>query len=209
MTDADARPHAEVSLGDNDERLNRFENLCVRVRRSRHATAQHDAVRTVERDDLDLGPADVDADPHPAGLGASRLKTVRMHFAPYIYFYGRCEEALEFYKGVFGGTYEAMRIAGSPMAEHSPPDFQQKILHATFTAPGISFMAADGRPGSVDPEAGNIALSISTDEVEGTRIFDALAEGGAVSMPLQKMFWGATFGQLVDRFGTEWMLNLT
>ena len=106
-----------------------------------------------------------------------------MHFAPYIYFYGRCEEALEFYKGVFGGTYEAMRIAGSPMAEHSPPDFQQKILHATFTAPGISFMAADGRPGSVDPEAGNIALSISTDETEGTRIFDALAEGGTVSMP--------------------------
>jgi PhnB protein len=138
------------------------------------------------------------------------MKDVRMHFAPYIYFYGRCEEALDFYKAVFGGSYEAMRFAGTPMAAQTAPGFQDKIMHATFTAPGISFMASDGQPGkTIDPEAGNIALSVATSDVaEGTRIFNALAEGGNVSMPLEKQFWGATFGQLVDRFGNEWMLNI-
>jgi PhnB protein len=133
-----------------------------------------------------------------------------MHFAPYLYFYGRCEEALEFYKVVFGGSYEAMRIAGSPMATQAPPDWQDKIMHATFTAPGITFMAADGRPGkTVNPDEGNIALSLADSDVAaGTRIFNALAEGGTVTMPLEKQFWGATFGQVTDRFGTEWMLNL-
>jgi len=133
-----------------------------------------------------------------------------MHFAPYIFFYGRCEEALEFYKTVFAGRYEAMRIGGSPLAEQMPADWADKIMHATFTARGITFMASDGSPGkSIDPEAGNITLSLSTaDLAEGTRLFNALADGGTVSMQLEKTFWGATFGQLVDRFGIEWMLNL-
>lgn len=133
-----------------------------------------------------------------------------MHFAPYIFFHGRCEEALEFYKAVFGGTYEAMRIAGTPLAAQTPVEFQNQIMHASFTAPGISFMAADGTPGkSIDPDAGNIALSLGgSDEVEGTRLFNALAVGGTVSVPLEKTFWGATFGILIDRFGTEWMFNL-
>jgi PhnB protein len=96
------------------------------------------------------------------------------------------------------------------MATQAPPDWQDKIMHATFTAPGITFMAADGRPGkTVNPDEGNIALSLADSDVAaGTRIFNALAEGGTVTMPLEKQFWGATFGQVTDRFGTEWMLNL-
>lgn len=133
-----------------------------------------------------------------------------MHFAPYIFFYGRCQEALDFYKSVFGGSYDAMPYAGTPAAGHAPPDFQDKIMHATFTAPGITFMASDGMPGkTIDPDAGNITLSIAlSDLAEGTRLFNALADGGKVTMPLEKQFWGATFGQLVDRFGNEWMLNI-
>jgi PhnB protein len=133
-----------------------------------------------------------------------------MHFAPYIYFYGTCEEALDFYKSVFGGDYQAMRFAGSPMAAQTPPEFADKIMHATFTAPGITFMASDGGPGkSIDPDAGNIALSIGGEDVAaGTRMFNALAEGGKITMPLEKQFWGATFGQLIDRFGNQWMFNL-
>jgi len=81
---------------------------------------------------------------------------------PYVFFYGRCEEALVFYKGVFGGTYEIMRVCDSPVAAQMPPDFGDKVMHASFSAPGIAFFASDGREiKAVDPEAGNIALVLN------------------------------------------------
>lgn len=129
--------------------------------------------------------------------------------APYIFFYGRCEEALEFYKSVFGGTYELMRVGDSPMAAEMPPEFSNKIMHASFTAPGISFMAADGREiKTIDPEAGNISLALSaTDAAQGDRLFNALSQGGKVKMPLSDAFWGGRFGMFDDRFGIEWMVT--
>jgi PhnB protein len=132
-----------------------------------------------------------------------------MQLAPYIFFYGRCEEALEFYKGVLGGTYELMRVSESPMADQFPPDFSGKVMHASFTAPGISLMAADGREiKPIDPEAGNISLALSaTDRAEGERVFKALSDGGKVKMPLNDAFWGGKFGMFDDRFGIEWMVT--
>ena len=128
---------------------------------------------------------------------------------PYVFFYGRCEEALNFYKEVFGGTYEMTPVSGSPMAEHVPPDFQNKVMHATFTAPGFSFMASDGREAKkIDPDEGNITLTLeSSDRAEGERIFKALSEGGEISMAWDDAFWGGKFGQVVDRFGIEWMVT--
>ena len=119
-----------------------------------------------------------------------------MKLEPYIFFYGRCEEALEFYKKVLGGDYEAFRFDGAPMGHQVPADYQNKIMHATFKGPGFEFMASDGPPGkTVDPDAGNIALSLELSTAdEGKRVFDALAEGGK-------------FGILVDRFGNEWMVT--
>ena len=91
-----------------------------------------------------------------------RSASPRMQLAPYLYFYGRCEEALEFYKKALGGEYEVSRFEGSPMAEHVPPGFANKIMHARFKGDGFEFMASDGQPDKkIDPEEGNIALSLS------------------------------------------------
>lgn len=132
-----------------------------------------------------------------------------MQLEPYIFYYGRCEEALEFYKTAIGGTYELNRFEGSPMAEQLAPDLRSKVMHATFKGEGFSFMASDGDLSKkVDPEAGNITLSLGVaDAAQAQRVFNALAEGGTVKMPFSDAFWGGKFGVLVDRFGTEWMVT--
>lgn len=129
---------------------------------------------------------------------------------PYIFLYGRCEEALKFYESVFGGSYELMRVGQSPAAAQMPPDSGNLVMHASFTAETISFMAADGREiKTVDPDAGNISLSLSFDDGDrGERIFGALSEGGQVGMPIDKVFWGGRFGTVTDKFGTEWLVTL-
>jgi PhnB protein len=140
---------------------------------------------------------------------AGQTQSTALLLQPYIFFYGRCEEALEFYKNAFGGTYEAMRNSDSPMADQVGGEWKNKIMHASFTAPGVSFFASDGREAKpIDPEEGNISLALNaTDASTGERIFKALGEGGKVSMPLDNAFWGGRFGQVVDRFGIEWMLT--
>jgi PhnB protein len=133
-----------------------------------------------------------------------------MQLQPYIFFYGRCEEALEFYKGALGGTYEMMRVKDSPMAEHMPPNAANSVMHASFTADGVSFLASDGQEQkAIDPDAGNIDLALSvTDGAEGERVFKALSDGGKVIRPIEKAFWGGRFGMFIDRFGIEWMMTL-
>jgi PhnB protein len=137
----------------------------------------------------------------------SETKTLQL--APYIFYYGRCEEALKFYKDVLGGTYEIMRVKDSPMAEQSPPEMRDKVMHATFTAPGLTFMASDGREiKAIDSEAGNISLALSApDRAAGERVFNALCAGGTLKMPLGDAFWGGRFGMFDDRFGIEWMVT--
>ena len=131
---------------------------------------------------------------------------------PYIFFYGRCEEALEFYKGVFGGSYEAMRVSDAPadVMGEMPPEAKNRIMHASFTADSIAFMASDGRDvKTIDPDAGNISLALSFDDgARGEKTFNALAAGGKVAMPIDTAFWGGRFGMIVDKFGNEWMVTL-
>ncbi len=129
---------------------------------------------------------------------------------PYIFFYGRCEEALEFYKGVFGGSYELMRVSETPVASQMPPDSGNRVMHASFTAGDISFMASDGQDVKpVDPDAGNVSLALGLeDAARGERIFEALSAGGKVGMPIGPAFWGGRFGMVTDKFGTEWMMTL-
>ncbi|HET9394363.1 MAG TPA: VOC family protein [Candidatus Rubrimentiphilum sp.] len=133
-----------------------------------------------------------------------------MELQPYIFFYGRCAEALEFYKKALGGTYESSLVKDSPMRDQMPPGSDERVMHATFSGKGLTFMASDGNQTKpVDPEAGNIALSLgTTDAAEGERIFNALSEDGDVKMPIAEAFWGGKFGIVVDKFGTEWMLTL-
>lgn len=135
--------------------------------------------------------------------------TKLVQLAPYLFFYGRCEEALEFYKATIGGTYELQRIKDGPMSGNVAPDFENKVMHSRFVGRGFEFMASDGRESkAIDPDAGNISLTLTfNDLAEAQRVFQALSQGGKVVMPLEDAFWGGKFGTLTDRFGIEWFVT--
>lgn len=128
---------------------------------------------------------------------------------PHITFNGDCEAAIEFYKDAFGGRIEfVQRYKGSAMEDRVPKEYLNKIMHSTFMAEGVTFMAADAVPGYERHGGGNIDLSIEFESKEKElEVFGKLSEGGEVSMPLQDTFWGAHFGMVKDRFGVNWMLN--
>jgi PhnB protein len=131
-----------------------------------------------------------------------------MEFSPYLLFNGDCADAFKFYEQVLGGKIDAMMpFAGSPAAEHAPPEFGDKILHASMTIDGQHIMASDAPPGQYSKPQG-ISVSIALkDRDKGERIFNALAEGGTVQMAFAKTFWASGFGMCVDRFGIPWMVN--
>lgn len=114
------------------------------------------------------------------------------------------------YKSAIGGAYELNRFEGSPMAAQMAPEHRNMVMHATFKGDGFTFIASDGDPSkTVDPEAGIISLSLGTsDEAQGRRVFDALAQGGSIRMPLAPVPWGGTFGIVTDKFGVEWMMSI-
>ncbi len=134
-----------------------------------------------------------------------------MRLAPFIYFYGRCEEALTHYAAAFGGSYNVnMRNTGADGDFRLNPSFEGKVSQAEFHGPGISFMASDGAgPRAIDPAAGNISLVVTIpDTAAGTHAFSLLADGGTIKTPLGPAPWGGTFGIVHDRFGTEWIVNI-
>ena len=132
-----------------------------------------------------------------------------MELQPYLSFRGDCEAALAFYQTIFGGSIEGlMRFRDAPAAGHTPPGFDDKIMHATFAADGVKFMASDGPTLSPADNNGRSTLAIgSPSHDEGERVFNALAAGGTVTMPYTKQFWGASFGMLTDKYGLNWMVN--
>jgi PhnB protein len=134
-----------------------------------------------------------------------------MQLEPYLFFPGTCEEALNFYKEVFRGEIEGIsRMKDMPKDAGGPPvtpENSEKIMHASFKSPGVSFMASDASPGKTYGE-GAISLSLGTSDLaEAERVFNGLAAGGNVEMPLADMFWGARFGMLTDKYGIDWMIN--
>lgn len=125
----------------------------------------------------------------------------------YLFFAGRCEEALTFYKECLGGEVISMQTFGDgPMkVDESQKD---KVMHAEFRADDIFFMASDGMGDGEKIDGNSVTLSINLDdETEQEKIFKKLSDGGEVTMELQDTFWGARFGQLTDKFGINWMLN--
>jgi PhnB protein len=131
-----------------------------------------------------------------------------MRIDPYLFFKGNCEEAFTFYAKLLNGKIEAMlKHEGTPAAEHTPPEWMQKILHARLVIGDQVLMASDAPPGHQQPTGGySVSLQVPTVE-EATRVFNGLAEGGKVNMPLSETFFAKSFGMLVDRFGTPWMVN--
>lgn len=131
-----------------------------------------------------------------------------MQLNPYLNFNGDCEAAFKFYAEVLGGKIEMMMThAESPMAEQVPPNWRKKIMHARMTIGDKTLMGSDAPPDRYERAQG-FSVSLMADKpADAERIFKALSSGGTVQMPLQKTFWSAAFGVLVDRFGIPWMVS--
>lgn len=131
-----------------------------------------------------------------------------MQLNPYLTFNGQCEAAFKFYERCLGGKIEAMMPhAGTPAEEHVPVEWRDKIMHARLAVGDGVLMGSDAPPERYEkPRGFSVSLQIK-DPAQAERAFHALAEGGAVQMPIQATFWAARFGMLVDRFGTPWMIN--
>jgi PhnB protein len=127
---------------------------------------------------------------------------------PYLSFKDETREAMEFYRGVFGGRLELNTFKDYHASQD--PSEDDKIMHSVLYANGIEFMASD-TPDRLEYKPGtNFSMSLSgDDEAELTEYFDKLAAGGAVTMPLNKAAWGDTFGMLNDKFGITWLVNIT
>ncbi|HXH82923.1 MAG TPA: VOC family protein [Candidatus Tectomicrobia bacterium] len=135
-----------------------------------------------------------------------------MQVQPYLFFNGRCEEALDFYRRALGAEVGMlMRFKESPDPAPPgmlPPGFENKVMHATLRIGDTTVMASDGHTAGA-PDFRGFSLSISVnDAATADRLFSALAEGGQVQMPLTRTFWSPRFGMLTDRFGIGWMINV-
>ena len=133
-----------------------------------------------------------------------------MQVQPYLFFDGRCEEALEFYRAALGAEVTMlMRYKDSPEPAKPgmlPPGAEAKVLHASFRVGQTTVLASDGHCAG-RPSFQGFALSITVpDDGAAARVFVALAEGGQVQMPLSKTFFSSNFGMVADRFGVGWMV---
>ncbi|MGO4257230.1 VOC family protein [Marmoricola sp. RAF53] len=126
---------------------------------------------------------------------------------PYISFGDNAAEALAFYQSVLGGELNV-----STFGEYGgPAEIADQVMHGQLETPaGFTLMAADTPPGMARAEIGGITISLSGDDVDDLRRwFTGLAEGGTVNMPLEKQMWGDEFGQLTDKFGVSWLVNIS
>jgi len=126
---------------------------------------------------------------------------------PYLFFDGRCEEALEFYKSALDAKVEALiRFKDNPEPATNPPGADDKVLHANFRIGDTQVMASDGMAKG-HPEFKGFSLTVNTaTEAEADRVFAALGKGGQVQLPLSKTFFSPRFGMLTDKFGVGWMV---
>jgi PhnB protein len=124
-------------------------------------------------------------------------------------FDGNCADAFALYARVLGATLTfSLRYGDSPMAAEVPEAWRDRIAHSTLTLPdGSRLYGNDSMPGGYERSSG-FALTANPRDVEQARAtFEALAEGGTVTMPLQQTFWADAYGTLVDRFGIPWAIN--
>ncbi|MGH7842907.1 MAG: VOC family protein [Candidatus Binataceae bacterium] len=131
-----------------------------------------------------------------------------MQVSAYLGFKGECEAAFKFYERCFGGKIEMMMTFGdSPMAEQMPPASRNHIAHARMRVGETLLMGSDAPPDRYqEPKGLWVSLGVDT-PTDAERIFRALAEKGAVQMPLEKTFFAERFGMVTDRFGIAWMVN--
>ena len=130
---------------------------------------------------------------------------------PYLFFGGRCQEALEFYRTALGAEVDFVMLHKDSPEPPPPgllqPGFENKVMHATFHIGGNTLMASDGCGEGSGFSGFSLSLAVQT-EAEADRAFAALADGGKVGMPLCQTFWSPRFGMLTDRFGIGWMVTV-
>jgi len=130
---------------------------------------------------------------------------------PYLFFGGRCEEALEFYRAAVGAQVDmVMRFKESPQPlppGSVPAGFENKVMHATFRIGDSTLGASDGDEEGAKFKGFSLSITFPS-ETETERAFTALSAGGKVGMPLSKTFWSPKFGMLTDRFGIGWMVGV-
>ena len=127
---------------------------------------------------------------------------------PYLHFDGAAAEAIAFYETALGAKAEQVMRWSEIPGEDIPAEHRNRIMHSCVRLGGASVMIADNQPGQRAPSDSNVHVCLHFDDVEDMqRRFDALAQGGKVTMPLDDTFWGAKFGMLTDRFGVHWMFN--
>ncbi len=130
-----------------------------------------------------------------------------MQVQPYLFFDGRCDEALEFYRGALGAEVTfLMRFKENPDPAGCPPGAGDKVMHAALQIGSTTVFVSDGHCQG-EPKFAGFSLSLTVaEEQQAQRLFAALAEGGQVHMPLTKTFYSPCFGMLADRFGVGWMI---
>ncbi len=141
-----------------------------------------------------------------------KTETTERLIEPYLFFNGRCEEAIELYRKALGAELQMMmRFNESPEPPPPgmlPPGFESKVMHASLQVGSMVLMLSDGcSPGREGFHGFSLSFKVPTEEEAG-RVFAALAEGGKVTMPLGRTFWSPCFGMLEDRFGVGWMVTV-
>ena len=131
-----------------------------------------------------------------------------MDIIPYLNFNGNCAEAFKFYEQALSGKILfSMTWGEMPGAEQFPAETHSRIMHINLKVGEQSLMGADAPPDRYqEPTGMNVSVHLK-DKAEAERVFNALADGGKVSMPFQQTFWSSGFGMCVDQFGIPWMVN--
>jgi len=126
----------------------------------------------------------------------------------YLTFNGNCREAMNFYKDCLGGELTLQTIGESPLADKMPPQMKECILHATLIKDKLVLMGSDmvGENGLKKGNSVSLAINCSSDE-EIRSFYEKLSAGGKKDHALEESFWGATFGDLTDKYGNHWLLN--
>lgn len=127
---------------------------------------------------------------------------------PYVMFDGTARAAMQFYEGVFGGTLTLHTFGESGATEGVDPE---GVMHSLLETPGgFTLMASDLPPGMPHQAGSSISVSLSGDDADALRgWWQQLSDGGTVDVPLGKQVWGDEFGACTDRFGVDWMVNIT
>ena len=131
-----------------------------------------------------------------------------MQLTPYLNYNGNCAAAFKFYEKALGAKIDMLQTHGeTPMKDQVPADWHKRVMHAQLSVGGAVLFASDAPPdGYEKPQGITVALQVD-DPVEAERRFNALSDGGNVTMPIQQTFWAQRFGMVTDKFGIPWMVN--